>query len=97
MENLWAMRELSAMQVNFASEIGRLCKKLVLNKSIKCPQLVDHIRTKCMASQPSRCIHFSYHLCSYNCRHHKQTSPNLSCISPVILHKKTVKKQANSV
>ena len=33
MENLWAMRELSAMQVNFASEIGRLCKKLVLNKS----------------------------------------------------------------
>ena len=97
MENLWTMRELSAMQVNFAFEIDGLCKKLVLNKSTKRSQLVNHIRTKCMASQPSRCIHFSYHPCSCNCRHHKQTSPNLSCISPVILHKKTVKKRVNRV
>ena len=71
MENLWPMRELSAMQVNFAFEIDGLCKKLVLNKSTRCPQLVNYIRTKCMESQPSRCIHFSYLSCSCNCRHHQ--------------------------
>ena len=37
MDNLWTMRELSAMQVNFAFEIDGLCKKLVLNESTKCP------------------------------------------------------------
>ena len=97
MENLWTMRELSAMQVNFAFEIDGLCKKLALNKSTRCPQLVNHIRTKCMRGHPRRPIHFSYHSCSCNYRYHKQTLPNFSCISSVILHKNTVKKQVNRV